>query len=187
MRIGIIIILVIMNMSLITSAQSTLLKNSKYEPEGTIANKIDKQLQMQLSAKVVPNCYYSIFYVKFELNENAKIQNIQVSANFTDSTVINIVTNVITDKELEWDIEKCKKQNPSLNFLVPIYLNIFKSNCQRKFKEEDKGKIMLDFTSTLKYQPILEGALNSLYSMSKERFVGMVLNPLVVSNGNPSH
>ena len=46
---------------------------------------------------------------------------------------------------------------------------------------------MLDFTSTLKYQPILEGALNSTYSMVKERFVGMVLNPLSVNNGDPSH
>jgi hypothetical protein len=187
MKVRVIITLVIMSISSITYAQSTLLKNSEFEPEGIIASKIVKQLQIQLSAKVVPNCYSSIFYVKFELNENAKIQNIKVSANFTDSTVINIVKNAITDKEIEWDIEKCKKKNPSLNFLMPIHINIFKTDCQRKFKDEDKGKIMLDFTSTLKYQPILEGALNSLYSMVKERFVGMVLNPLVVNNGNPSH
>lgn len=84
-------------------------------------------------------------------------------------------------------LRNARKNNPSLKFLIPIHLSIFKTNYERKFKEEDAGKNIADFTSTLKYQPISEGALNSIFSMVKNRFVGMILNPLVVSNGDASH
>lgn len=110
MKIEVIIVFIILSISSTIYAQSTLLKNSKFEPEGIFGNEIAKNLRDQFNSRKVPNCYSSIFYVKFELSENSKIQNVEVSANFTDSIIIGIVRNAITNKDIEWDIEKCKKK-----------------------------------------------------------------------------
>ena len=165
------------------SYSQKLLKDSTKEPEGFIANNITKQLWEQLDPEKVLICYHQEFFVKFKLNEKGEVNDINISANMTDKVVMNIVQTVIKKNENLWDIEKCKKSNPSLAFLLPIDLNIFKPSCNLKYSDKEVLKSRYDFAAMLKYNPIEQKKVECIFCDAKEKFVGMVLNPIFVNNG----
>jgi hypothetical protein len=160
-----------------------LLKDIKREPDGFLVNKIGEELRNQLDPEKVPTCYHQEFFVKFKLNEKGEVFDINVSANMVDKVVINIVQTVIKENENLWDIGKCKKYNPSLAFLLPIDLNIFKPSCDLAYSREDVLKSRYDFAAMLKYNPIEKKRVECIFCDAEEKFVGMVLNPIFVNNG----
>lgn len=175
----------LLSLSIIFSnhAQS-LLKDNTSEPEGIFGNKISQYLRNELKDKEVTNCHNTIFYVKFQLSEKPEIQNIRVSANMSDKIIISIVHKALKETENLWDIEKCKKYNPALIFLLPINVIISKLGCVVKFTDNDILNSRYDFASMLKYEPIEQQDINCLFCPTKEKFVGMVLNPIIVNNGS---
>lgn len=165
-------------------AQS-LLKDSSIEPEGIFGNKISFYLRNELKYKeVTTNCQNTIFYAKFQLSEKAEMKNISISANMTDEKIISIIQKVLKETENIWDIEKCKKFNPTLLFLLPINVIISKSGCEVKFTDKDILRYRYDFASMLKYEPIDQGDVKCLFCPTKEKFIGMVFNPIIVNNGS---
>jgi hypothetical protein len=182
----IIIIIILLNVCWESFSQS-LTKISNIEPEANFRFKISEQLRVHLNYKKVPDCYSKVFYVKFNLDENSKTYNMKFSANMTDTLVQNIVSKVIKESEDIWDVKKVKVANPNMSFLMPILLTIFKDDCKIKYEHKDVFESVVNFTSILKYPPINEGTLNCVSCASKDKFVGMVLSPLVVNNGDPSH
>lgn len=162
----------------------SLLKTSYGEPEIIFRKKIREQLLLKLNSRTAPGCKSYIFYVKFELSEKSEIQNIKVSANMTDSLIVSIIQTVIKENESIWDIEKCKKNNPTLKFLMPINMDVYRMDCNMLYTNNEVVKSRFDFTSLLKYEPIAENELHNLFSPPKEKFVGMVLSPLLINNAS---
>jgi hypothetical protein len=160
-----------------------LLKDSTLEPEAVLGNKITEQLWNRLDPKKATNCYHQYFFVKFKINDKGEVNEIYISANMKDETIISIVHNVIKSNENLWDIENCKKYNPSLSFLLPIDLNIFKLSCAIKYSNDNIVKSRYDFAAMLKYAPIEQNQVECIFCPTKEKFVGLVLNPIFVNNG----
>ena len=165
------------------SYSQKLLKDGNKEPDGFLVNQIGEALRNQLDPEKVLTCYHQEFFVKFKLNEKGEVNDINISANMTDKVVMNIVQTVIKENEKLWDIEKCKKYNPALSFLLPIDLNIFKPSCNLKYSNKEVLKSRYDFAAMLKYNPIEKNQIECIFCDAKEKFVGMVLNPIFVNNG----
>jgi hypothetical protein len=165
----------------------SLLKISYEEPEIIFYKKIREQLRLKLNSRTAPGCKSYIFYVKFELSEKSEIQNVKVSANMTDSLIVSIIQKVIKENESIWDIEKCKKNNPTLRFLVPINIDIYGKDCNMQHSDAEVVKARFDFASLLKYDPKAERELRDLYAPPREKFVGMVLSPLSINNADASY
>lgn len=161
----------------------SLLKDSSLEPEGVFGNKITEQLWDKLDPQKVKNCYHQEFFVKFKINDSGEVKEINISANMTDSIIFNIVQEIIKSNQSMWDIEKCKKYNPTLSFLLPIDLNIFKPSCEVKYTNDNIVKSRYDFAAMLKYSPIEQNKVECIFCPTKEKFIGMVLNPIFVNNG----
>ena len=168
-------------MNVCNTYSQSIMKDSTNKPEGVIGNTIDKQLRDQLDPKKVPNCYHKEFSVKFKLDDNGLINEIKISGNMAEQVVIDIVKNAIKSSESFWDIEKCKKYNPTMSFLLPIDLNIFKPVCNLSYNDKDILEARYDFDAMIKYEP--NDKLRCLFCPVKEKFVGMVLNPIFVNNG----
>ena len=164
----------------------SLLKTTYGEPELIFYTKIRDQLHLKLKPRTVLDCKSHIFYVKFELSKKSEIRYIKVSANMTDSIIVSIVQNVIKENENMWDIEKCKKNDPSLNFLLPINMDIYGKDCNMQHGDDEVVKARFDFTSLLKYDPKATGELGDLFAAPHGKFVGMVLSPIIMNNASPS-
>jgi hypothetical protein len=168
-------------MILDNSYSQSIIKDSTMRLEGVLGDKITQQLWDQLDPKKVPDCYHKIFSVKFKIDDNGLVRDIKISGNMSEKVVIDIVTNAIKSSENLWDIEKCKKYNPTMNFLLPIDLNIFKPACNLSYDDENVLEARYDFGAMIKYEP--NDKLRCLFCPVKEKFVGMVLNPIFVNNG----
>ena len=68
-----------------------------------------------------------------------------------------------------------------MSFLFPIDLNIFKPVCNLSYNDKDILETRYDFGAMIKYEP--SDKLRWLFCPAKEKFVGMVLNPIFVNNG----
>ena len=165
----------------------SLLKTTYGEPEIIFYKKIREQLRLKLNSRTAPGCNSYIFYVKFELSEKSEIQNIKVSANMTDRLIVSIIQKVIKENESIWDIEKCKKNNPTLKFLMPINMDIYRTDCNMRYTNDEVVKLRFDFTSLLKYDPKAKGELRDLFAAPREKFVGMVLSPILINNADASY
>jgi hypothetical protein len=163
------------------SYSQSIMKDITMKPEGIIGNKLDEELRNQLDPAKVPTCYHKVFSVKFKLDDNGVVNEIKISGNMSEKEVIDIVRNAIKSSENLWDIEKCKKYNPTMSFLLPIDLNIFKPVCNLSYNDEDILEARYDFGAIIKYEP--NDKLRCLFCPAKEKFVGMILNPIFVNNG----
>ena len=67
--------------------------------------------------------------------------------------MIDIVKNSIKGSENLWNIEKYKKYNPTISFLLPIDLNIFKPVCNLNYNDKDILEARYDFDAMIKYEP----------------------------------
>ena len=131
----------------------SIMKDSTMKPEGIVGNKLAEELRNQLDPKKVLNCYHKVFSVKFKLDDNGLINEIKISGNVSEKEVIDIVKNSIKSSENLWDIGKCKKYNPTMSFLFPIDLNIFKPVCNLSYNDKDILETRYDFGAMIKYEP----------------------------------
>lgn len=163
-------------------AQS-LTKNSE-EAETFMLKEFCKVLYTKLSPKSVPKGYVKSFSVKFEMNEKAEPINVQLSVNMADTLIINIVKSVLAQSQKIWVIAQCKKYNPTLRFILPIHMEIYSRIDIDSNGLTNRSHERLDFNSLIKFSSS-EQNLEVSFSPSKEKFVGMVLNPIIVSNTKP--
>jgi hypothetical protein len=175
------IIIALIHMTMCIKAQS-LTKNAE-EAETFISNELYKRVLAKLNRKSVQNEYVRVFSVRFELNEKTEPYNIQLSGNMKDTVVINMVKSVLALSNKIWDIEQCKKHNPSLKFILPICIDISSANINLN-KLADKSHEKFDFNSLIKFPP-MDHELEISFRPSKEKFIGMVLNPILVNNAKP--
>ncbi len=194
----IIILLVFISTSFCTDAQLLIKKirpDIEYQPnpETMIGIEIKLALRKKFNIQSVPRCYAKVFYVKFELSDKGETNNIQVSAFMVDTVIINIIRQALVATEQQWDMEKCKKHNPSLKFLLPIYMDIRKKDCKltytisESYSDEDSKwnniPIKDEFMSMLNYDSNnFKDGLRTTPSVIDEKFVGMVLSPTYVYN-----
>jgi len=175
------IIIALIHISVCVKAQS-LTKNSD-EAETFISRELYKLVLIKFNRKSVQNEYIKLFSVKFELNDKAEPNNVQLSGNMKDTVIINMVKIVLAQSQKIWDLEQCKKYNPTLKFILPIRIDISSANINSN-KLYGESYERLDFNSLIKFLP-LEQKLEVSFSPSKEKFVGMVLNPILVNNAKP--
>ena len=142
---------------------------------------------MLFNYKKVPECYTNVFTVKFELSEKSNVQNVNISANMTDTLIIGIINKVLKQTSEMWDLKKCKQINPTMAFLLPIKLSIFKDDCNIKYGFNEVLQSNIDFTAMIKFQPTATSKVKCLFCPTKDKFVGITLNPIVVDNGDSSH
>ncbi len=166
----------------ISNHAQSILKDDKSNPEKIWTDNINKQLQKFFPGGKVQEHITKIFFVKFKLSKKSEIEDVIFSANLTDTTIINIVTNSITKTNSLWDLKKVEKLNPNLTFLLPVHLHILKYMSPPKFSEKEEHQFKQDFSSMLKYSPIESTQLECLFCVSDTKFVGMVLNPILVQN-----
>ena len=176
----IILLILLLNFAYTIYSQS-LMKDSNIRPEGVLGDKITEQLWDQLDPIKVPNCYHKIFSVKFKIDKNGIVNEIKISGNMSEKTIIDIVTKAVKSSENLWNIEECMKYNPTMSFLLPIDLNIFKPVCNLTYNDEDILEARYDFGAMIKYEP--NDKLRCIFCPAREKFVGMVLNPIFVNNG----
>lgn len=169
-------------MALCISGQS-LTKNS-LEAETFISKELCKSLFTKLNPKFVQKGYVKSFSVKFELNENAVPKNVQLSVNMTDTLVINMVISILAQSQKIWDIEQCKKYNPTLKFILPIHMETYSRIDVNSNVLTDKSNERLDFKSLIKF-PFSEQHIGNSPISSREKFVGMVLSPILIDNTKP--
>ncbi len=168
-----------------------LTKDTKLQSEREIALKILTNLRQSTYDK----CYEFIFAVRFELDKKTGIvKNLKFSENIVDTAIINIVRKAIIDTQSIWNLKNCKKANPSLRFLQPIYLFMNRNGCINTLNTSDVFhpdyiRKSIDFTSLIQF-PINEYAIDSAvyndrrkYLYTKEKFVGMVLSPILTGIG----
>lgn len=176
------ILVALMHIIVNINAQS-LTKNSQ-EAEEFISSKLSKLLFTKLKSKVNPREVTKLFSVRFELNQSGEPQNILFSVNMKDTLIINMVKSVLTQSQAIWDIEKCKKYNPSLYFLLPIRIDMYSKIENKSKRLIEKTSDMVDFTSLIKFSPI-DRSLEFSFAPAKEKFTGLVLSPILIDNSQP--
>lgn len=169
-------------MTISAKAQS-LTKNSE-EAETFILKEFCKLLYTKLPPQSVSKGYVKSFSVKFEMNEKAEPINIQSSVNMADTLIINMIKSILAQSHKIWDIEHCKKYNQTLRFMLPIHMEIYSRIDLDSNRLTNRSNERLDFNSLIKF-PLTEQNLEVSFSPSKEKFMGMVLNPIIVNNTKP--
>ena len=175
------IIIALIHITMCIKAQS--LTKSSEEAETFISKEFYKLTLAKLNRKSVKEEYIKQFSVKFELNEKAEPNNIQLSGNMKDTVIINMVKSVLNLSQKIWDIEQCKKHNPTLKFILLIRMDINSANINSK-KIIERSSEMLDFNSLIKFSANEQNSEVS-FIPSKEKFVGMLLNPILINNAKP--
>ncbi len=133
-------------------------------------------------------CYACVFAVRFELDKKTGVvKNLKFSDNIVDTAIINIVRKAIIDTQSIWNLKNCKKANPSLRFLQPIYIFISKNGCYNTYNNaflvDSVGKhisslVNLPEKGWNKDVPLYNGEFLTVLSTIK--FTGMMLNPIIV-------
>lgn len=168
-------------------AQELPMSKSKLQPE----LEIQFELWRVLDRANFKKCGSYMFSIKFELDKKSgHIKNLKFSENLLDTAIISCVRKALYNKESIWILKNCKKNNPSLLFLLPISIGIHKDEgaCNHipssNFEDMPGVRESLDFKSMITF-PKTEYATDSavykedIFRVPKVKFVGMTLNPIV--------
>lgn len=173
-------------------AQSVpMLSNTKQPPEFVMLFEIRDGLK-GLNYK---KCYEFMFSVRFELDKKTgHIKDIKFSENIVDTSIIGVVRRAFISRQSMWNLTNCKKQNPSLVFLQPIWIHIHNRGCIPMNTSDpfhpDANRQINDFDALATF-PKDEYSRDSvvynqelfwgcLYNKNKPKFVGMLLNPISI-------
>ncbi len=165
--------------------ETAMLSNTKMQPEYFIWMHIREGLR-QLNYK---KCYEFMFTVRFELDKKTgNIKTLKFSENIVDTSIIRVVRKAFIDTQTIWILKNCKKQNPSLVFLLPIWIHIHNKGCIPMNTSDpfqpDYDRTLKDFAALITF-PKNEYSTDSvvyknetLMERNKTKFVGMLLTPI---------